>query len=82
MYSFLFLGVLAVGLFAQDPVPLGTTYGRRGLFRGIFFIMGFSFLTKFYVRWRLVPARNPGPYVFMPHHMEHDYILRTLVVHK
>lgn len=30
----LFIGVLAVGLFAQNPIPLDTTNGRRGLFRG------------------------------------------------
>lgn len=27
-------GVIAVGLFADNPVPLGTTNGRRGLFKG------------------------------------------------
>lgn len=27
-------GVIAVGLFAQDPKPLSTTSGRQGLFRG------------------------------------------------
>lgn len=27
-------GVLAVGLFADDPKPLGTTGGRKGLFKG------------------------------------------------
>jgi len=27
-------GVIAVGLFADNPVPLGTTSGRSGLFKG------------------------------------------------
>lgn len=27
-------GVLAVGLFAEDPKPLATTGGRKGLFKG------------------------------------------------
>lgn len=27
-------GVLAVGLFADNPIPLGTTSGRMGLFKG------------------------------------------------
>jgi len=27
-------GVLAVGLFAEDPQPLSTTGGRKGLFKG------------------------------------------------
>lgn len=29
-------GVLAVGIFADDPYPLQTTSGRRGLIKGIF----------------------------------------------
>lgn len=29
-----FLGVLAVGLFADNPIPLDTTNGRSGLFKG------------------------------------------------
>lgn len=28
------LGVLAVGLFAEDPYPLETTNNRTGLFKG------------------------------------------------
>jgi Amt family ammonium transporter len=27
-------GVVAVGLFAEDPIPLGTTSGKIGLFKG------------------------------------------------
>jgi ammonia channel protein AmtB len=27
-------GVVAVGLFAEDPLPLETTSGRKGLFKG------------------------------------------------
>lgn len=30
----MFLGVIAVGLFADNPVPLDTTNGRSGLFKG------------------------------------------------
>lgn len=34
VYSNLIPGVLAVGLFAQNPYPLDTTNGRSGLFEG------------------------------------------------
>jgi hypothetical protein len=27
-------GVIAVGLFAENPIPLDTTSGRSGLFKG------------------------------------------------
>lgn len=33
-YTLIFAGVLAVGLFADNPVPLDTTNGRMGLFKG------------------------------------------------
>lgn len=31
-----FVGVVAVGLFADNPIPLETTSGRAGLFKGKF----------------------------------------------
>lgn len=39
-------GVLAVGLFADNPIPLGTTNGRSGLFKGGgWYLMGIQSLS-------------------------------------
>lgn len=41
-------GVLAVGLFADNPVPLDTTKGRRGLFKGGgWYLLGIQTLSAF-----------------------------------
>lgn len=65
-------GVLAVGLFADNPVPLGTTSGRKGLFRGggwyllgvqaleVVSLLIWGLLTTFFVLWLInliVPIR-------------------------
>ncbi|CAH0389038.1 unnamed protein product [Bemisia tabaci] len=42
-------GTLAVGLFAENPLPLTTTYGRSGLFRGggwtLFFVQSLTVIS-------------------------------------
>ncbi|XP_055839160.1 putative ammonium transporter 2 isoform X2 [Episyrphus balteatus] len=41
-------GVLAVGLFADNPIPLGTTKGRTGLFKGGgWYLLGIQSLSAF-----------------------------------
>lgn len=37
-FKTIFAGVIAVGLFSEDPYQLGTTSGRTGLFKGIIII--------------------------------------------
>lgn len=56
----IFAGVIAVGLFADNPTPLTTTNGRKGLFKGdvIFFIKKEECLNDDLCRWRLVSARS------------------------
>lgn len=34
MHNFIIAGVIAVGLFADNPIPLDTTNGRAGFFKG------------------------------------------------
>lgn len=58
-------GVVAIGLFADNPYPLDTTSGRKGLFKGLNATMILRiFLVPSHVqcmnsyRRRLVPARN------------------------
>lgn len=41
-----FVGVIAVGLFADNPVPLDTTNGRMGFFKsGDFYLLGIQSLS-------------------------------------
>lgn len=41
-------GVIAVGLFADNPIPLGTTNGRQGLFKGGgWYLLGVQVLSAF-----------------------------------
>lgn len=55
-------GMLAIGLFADNPAPLDTTSGRKGLFKGIYelslilfyfllILLYFMFCCTFFQRW-------------------------------
>lgn len=46
MFKMRFIGVIAVGLFADNPVPLDTTNGRMGFFKsGDFYLLGIQALS-------------------------------------